>query len=664
MAVKYTFSHTNVNNDIFECDISNVDFIGDATEISGNCSLDYAEVESPFTPIRGCGLIIELDADITQTFEDLAESNEREYKVEWYQVIDAVRHIKFIGFISPEGIFEDWVNDKWLLTINAIGGLGYLENLKYVDEFGLPFLGKQSPMQIISNCLKRTGLELNINSRIDFEYVGFDNEDVVPLDRNILIYTALTTDRYYREDEETIMDCQEVLESVLSIFNASICQMDGQWWIYNVPSLMAQGGVSTKRFLRHNFEGETIEDEPFNVLPIWTRIGSHIQNAPIFHCNENQRKERKSALASFKVNYKYGLVSSIFINEELNITPDWIPGTNTIVEGWTVFNSTPAPYKIFPSQASEVITVSGPPFRLYLRLSSYDAQVGSGETPALLLRSDEIPVVAATVLTVDIGMLHNPYINATVIKVFFKDLAANVFYFDLENGWMPWIPFNPSPSPAEFIYLGGTVDEGGYYGQVYNNFELILPPMPEDGFTFVEFWQPRDYWDFENYVWINRFKIYPSVDNTIQGESHTVERIGSKSNRVDDVLEVSNGDSVSNIYQGTIYKEDTETPTTVWRRINLIEEKPLLQLVAEERLTYFQNVQVLFSGDVYGQIPNVSIVFINGIEGVFSILRNSYNAQENVTSLVLIQGFSISLNDIFYEFAFDFGNTVKPTIRG
>jgi hypothetical protein len=73
----------------------------------------------------------------------------------------------------------------------------------------------------------------------------------------------------------------------------------------------------------------------------------------------------------------------------------------------------------------------------------------------------------------------------------------------------------------------------------------------------------------------------------------------------------------------------------------------------------------VFSGDIYGEIPYLSIVKINNIFGKFMFIEYNYNIKTNISSIKLLQFFDNELGDIQYLFSYDYGNnTIKPTIVG
>ena len=58
-----------------------------------------------------------------------------------------------------------------------------------------------------------------------------------------------------------------------------------------------------------------------------------------------------------------------------------------------------------------------------------------------------------------------------------------------------------------------------------------------------------------------------------------------------------------------------------------------------------------------------SIIEINNINGLFMFIEYSYNTDSNITSGKLQQFFKDEVPDLEYALTFDYGETVKPSIR-
>ena len=146
------------------------------------------------------------------------------------------------------------------------------------------------------------------------------------------------------------------------------------------------------------------------------------------------------------------------------------------------------------------------------------------------------------------------------------------------------------------------------------------------------------------------------------GEFHTVQRQNRPSSISTDTKTIYNGDSASLIYEGAIWKQTNTIPTSVWFRKDKTESKPILQIAAEDILRSQQKPQKLFTGDIYGFMPYLSIINIDNLEGKFFPIEWSFNAMTNITSVKLLQFFGDELTDIDYKYTLDYGNTTKVTI--
>ena len=174
------------------------------------------------------------------------------------------------------------------------------------------------------------------------------------------------------------------------------------------------------------------------------------------------------------------------------------------------------------------------------------------------------------------------------------------------------------------------------------------PPGTGDGFNVMEFRITND----------------DEAGGILKGEFHTFQREDKPSTKIEDPFRVNNGDNPSDIYLGTIYKTDGTTPTETWFRKGVTESKPLLRIMGEETMRLKANVSKEFSGDIYGFIPHYSIVEINNIPGKYIFTEYNYDSSNNITQIKLREVFGSEVSDIDYEKTLDYGNVVRPTIKG
>ena len=217
--------------DDYVLNIYKKNYLGGYSEIHGSFTIKKSSVDTVLTPIRGTGLQISLEANQSLTFDDFSLSKEFTYKTELIKSGNTI----FEGYIKPDGTQQSFVNNEWLVNIEANDCLGALKDLSFVQGNGLQFTGKMSMYDVIKGCLDRTRLSMAINTSVAIEYNGYSGS-------NPLKDEYINASRFIKNKDDTvIMDCNEVLTSVLNLFSAVIVQEDGQWWIYRPNDLVLNG---------------------------------------------------------------------------------------------------------------------------------------------------------------------------------------------------------------------------------------------------------------------------------------------------------------------------------------------------------------------------------------------------------------------------------------
>ena len=321
LGLRYFFQYTNVVNDVFLCEIYKKNYTGTSAEIHGKATLEKGSVTDHLDSIRGTGLSLELEASTEVTLEDLYTQNEQDFIVKFYKN----SKVLFRGFLKPDGVFQSFVRDVWIISLDCVDGLGALSNLSFVQETGFRFIGKMKASDIVYYCLKRTGISMPINTSINTLYDGLTYTDNL----DILTKIQLNADRFFKNDGQTtdnstLMSCEEVLKSVLDIFCACITQENGEWYIFKPNEIYTNPYVL---FRRYDINNTYIGNVTINVNK---SIGSQVDNYYPHHCNGNQKIEIKGSISAFRLGYKYGFVSGLLPN------PSLIHDGNLNYQGWTV----------------------------------------------------------------------------------------------------------------------------------------------------------------------------------------------------------------------------------------------------------------------------------------------------------------------------------------
>ena len=631
MALKYWFEFTDVKTIVHRVEIYKDDFVGDSTQIYGSCSLNKASTKDTLESIRGGGLRIDLEANLNLTFSDFYSENERNFSVKYLR-----NNIElFFGWLSPEGLFESFVNDKWVISLDCTDGLGFLKNLSYVENAtGLPFSGKQSGLDIIVNCLKRTDLQQNIYSKINIYH-----ENMLAAD-NVLAETYFNVNRFVKEDRgETYMNCDEVLRSILEPFGACLTQYKGGWYIYKPNELYTN---STLNMFAYDYDGLALSPTKVEI-DFSQLLGSQINNFYPHHSNANQQLTTDSAIGAYRINYKYGLVKSFFtnLNLESNTTAPFY-----YIDEWTINDTNNL---VLPSDNLGFI----------LDMIPYASPTPS---TTLVLTSDSFNFAEDNVLRFSTSyQLYGSAINKVIADVYFKVILTDgVDTYYLDNGGQ-WINSD--------TFISSQVSKST------KNLIIQSNNMPIDGGVSIEIYRPKrlnTQGTFADVIIYGcEFSPIDEELKDVKGENHTFQINEKPSTKIEQVKEVFNGDNPSDSFFGTIYEGDQTTPTEFWyRNESYLRFIPLLQIMGEERLTMYAKPLRVFSGDVYGYIDYLSVISIDGINNVlFMPIEYDYDALTNTTKLKLKQILNNPLitsldNKIDYQLNFDYGNVVEPTIKG
>ena len=630
MELKYYFEFTDVKEILHRCEIYKDDFVGDAIEIQGSLALTKASTEDTLEAIRGGGLKIDLEATNLLSFDDLYSENERVFSVKYIRNTSV---LLFHGWLSPEGLVESFVNDTWIISLDCTDGLGFLKNLSYVENNGVPFSGKQSALEIITNCLKRTNLEQNI-----FTSLNIFHENML-LTENVLVETYFNSNRFVKDDDKTFMNCDEVLRSVLELFGACITQYQGAWYIYKPNEIVNSTSLS---FFAYDSDG-IAKVVPKVAINFAEDLGSQINDFYPHHVNANQQLTIDSSIGAYRINYKYGLVRNLFNNIylESNTTPP-----NFYVDDWNILDFT---YIDFPLDNVGVL---------------FDS-VSSGGSVQEVISSDSFSVDEGNVLNVYLEFSPYSYTNngtvALPIKIKLQDnSSSDVYYLDSNFNWRKNSDVN-----IQYTHSIQQLDSVFAY-------EIKTPGLPVNGDVSLIVGKSIDRTG-SGITLLRQFNF--SADDValanIKGENHTFQIVENPSTKISENKEVYNGDNPSDIYVGTIYEGDETTPTEFWFRNELfVRFIPLIRIMGEERMKMYAKPLRVFTGDVFGYVDYLSAISIDGINGVlFMPIEYDYDALTNITTLklkqILDEPLITELEDkIDYNLTFDYGNVVEPTIKG
>ena len=634
MALKYYFEFTDVKEVLHRCEISDENFTGDATLVYGNLATNKANTKDTLEVIRGGGLTINLEANLDLTFEDFYSENERTFLVKYYR--GGV--LEFIGWLSPEGLFQSYVEDKWIISLDCTDGLGFLKNLSYVDSNGFTYRGKQSVLEVIVNCLKRTNIEQNIYTYTDVRYIGQSATS------NTFADTFINVNRFKKDDRgDTIMNCDEVLRSIFDIFGCCITQYKGEWIIYKPNSL--KDATTSLPYFCYDYNGNALTPATKQLNLSFT-LGSQINNFYPHHINGNQQISIDSGIGAYRINYKYGLVKSFTENDDLF-------SVGGVIQDYTILNNS-------------YITINPNNLGFKIDTVSTVADVVELNTVINLIEGD--------------GFKFKVEVRNDVVGSFARftiKLVGTTTTYYLKNKTL--INGGPSTNNSEFLAEWVTSyneirlssNNDGVDFSPIGLFNIFSEPLPEDGqIEFKILTSGNNTFTPTGAMEILCVVFSPlTTESELKGENHTFQfNTSDISTKIEDTKEVFNGDNPSDIYIGTIYESDETTPTEKWRRLINVREIPLLRYAGEERMAMYSKPLRVFTGDVFGYVDYLSVITIDGFPNVrFMAIEHKYDALANITSLklkeILNDAGGTNYTDVDYTLTYDYGNVVEPTIK-
>lgn len=619
MALKYYIEYNDIIGVSHRCEIHTQEdfeeeFYEEPIKIRGNIILEYGEIDDILHPLRGCALNLKLEADLNVNFEELYLEDEFTFNVKYIRNSE----VKFNGWIDPSGVFQDYVNNKWEVSIDCIDGISTLKSKSYVyEDTGLRFSGKQSAIEIVSNCLKRTKLEHDIYVGVDFFPSG------TSLTTSPFADVYFNSDRYVKNDNETVMSCFDVLSSILELYGAVISFHNNSWVIYK-PNLLAD--QSNYIFWHYNYNGDIQPPTGQVNLDFSQDLGSQIDGYYPHHAGANQQLSIKKSTRAFKVFYEFGLSKSLYSNI-------YLENVSGNISEWTIND---------PSE------VSFPPSNRGVRIVSLPF---NSAVTDLMLTSDSRAVAI------------NDRINFVVVfnKLDVNELLNGLFQVHITNG-----------SDTYYLTINGTwttnfqsrtINLTAPQGDTPIIYNIESDFIPIEGDIFMRIYRP--YNDFDtNIINISECYLLPISSEEKKGRQITLQRTDINSSKVEETKTVFNGTEDSDLYLGTIYDYTIDTPVLGFTRKEPLSSGFLIGLMAEERIKMNSRPRRIFSGSVFGFFNYISLISINKLQGRYMPLKYIYNTSKNILDIKLIEVINTNvLSNVDYSVSIVYNETEEPTIN-
>ena len=654
MAIFIQVDFTDTEGTAYKIEFSDATYVGAITQVQGRATLDYPKVKT-MDMLRGSTLKIELEASITDTYYTrLIETvGDKKLPVTLYK--DGA--VFWNGFVKPDGIVESFVYDYWVISIQAIDGLGLIDNIKFLDADGEKYAGNMSELAILARCLELTGQTMNFHLYyFNLYYTTDDLTDAVITNKAIKT-TYVNTDRYKKnDDKKAVFTVKEVLESLLKKYGAFVTQQNNSWHVVRLIDYWT--GSAGIKYDIYTYLGVAVTGN-LTIDPR-TVLGSEIDSYYPHHAGGNQQKNYDVALGAYKVTYTYGTTPSIIQNQTLFANDNLGD-----IDSWTIINLT---WFNFIAKDPTTDYPTG-----YYCCAFIAKNIFGGLSSAIALKTDiTVPSTVSnnSSLTLDISAevtQRNEYIIQYVQIALIGD-GGTTYYLSGSGEWGTGVNkvklFSSSTSTNRST---PTIFE--------INSNIQTTDTKDSGTIEISFYQPEidievvaGYTEYENTIIITNVNLSGQISD-IKGESHTAQRVDNVTAVIESTDKIYVGDNNSDLYIGGIETASDEN-TIAWSKaspllvIDDTKKYKLLQWLVIDRLRISSGNATIFKGGIYGYLPYLGVLTLAGIDGIYMTIGWSHNLNENKISGEFQRIFVTDIEaDTIWTFDYEGVNVIEPAIE-
>lgn len=208
-----------------------------------------------FDTIKTAGVTIELVSESDRQLIDLYTANYKEWQIEILKNDEII----FTGYITPEMYQENFgVSSNYIVSVEGNNGIGILSRERYLKVNNTNYRGITSVFQVIKNCIEKIGID----------YAGYKivtdlkvNNYNPASNKSVLQHLIVNNDNYIDEDG-VVMNCYNVLDSVLKPLNLSLFIENNYVYIVDFEYLKNEN-INVKTF---SFSSDTCTNSTENIV--------------------------------------------------------------------------------------------------------------------------------------------------------------------------------------------------------------------------------------------------------------------------------------------------------------------------------------------------------------------------------------------------------------
>lgn len=625
--------------------------------------------DSKFDTIRASQLIVTLVSSQTFNSQNFYTGDEKKFRVELYKNGILV----WVGYLMPKGIRENFKAVPNLIVLTASDYIPGLKNIKFLQEDGSQYMGRQTFVEVLQNCAGKTGLGLGLDTYVNLYPTAITPGAAVdPLnetDVNVQTFienrnrdlpnstTARNNPRprnkypsqTAKSDKPRPMNCYEVIDYAAALWNSRFFQEEARWKFERINYKYLQGTIR-----RYDPDG-TMSGTSSNPEPRLVACNNpDIKLVGTTHSLAMDRVfKRVTVEYKFAFNDAQNNVTQFLRNGDFE---DYVP-----VDQWNYWGGTPGVNPTHVSQGGDNGMWIENFSRKSLYVESWPIQANEGDQFTIDLRVRLRPESTA---------------NRTLFALFQVYAKGN---FDFNTGSRPRSPYNSGTT----AYLCAEESPAQWYGDALWIAIPLTPsqkgqmitrsfstaPIPGRGELKIRFLGTADlewgnngqddifpiaisggeYSDAVTSTFgitevydIKIGKVSRPSDETAE-TSYVSEQEGSFTDEPD-IITIINGDDTDPEHISGINIHDSQIPTSLWVVDGQPEYQPDLIgiVVARSVLEQYKQPYHIIEGTIKGPDLKFSDIFLFDMPGVqgelFMVQRGDFNLQRSeLQNAVLVQ---------------------------
>lgn len=439
MAVRLTGTFYDINGAEYQVDIHDADFVGSATSFDVKyCRISYDsdKNDDPTSPIIGSradvGMTVpEGDTTLETFITDFADGEENRFFVEISKVLTSL--VVWRGILTPDFAGEEDTAPLYVFKVSAVCGLATLKKKPYHDGSaiytGIERLTKHTTKalsKIVHTDTFWNGTDVFLKTAVDWWSVSMASG----ADDDALFQGGVDNSVFYDYKtqggvDKDVLTSWDVLWHILKSFNCRIFQVEGVWWVEQIPYRTA-----SPYYTRH-----------------YEKDGDFIASATNSGANVIDQTRTGAKLATMNYDFLPALEKAT-VNYDVKIRRNFLNGQN-LSSGFDTINFD---QNISSNGGDAICRIKG-----QISFGVKNLSYSGGANDVLFL----IPNFR---LKIGANYLKRPYtisnFNAQLGPLEWTTTASDVVT----------IPHNLGVVPAVGSQVNGTI-----------NFEILAPALPSDG---------------------------------------------------------------------------------------------------------------------------------------------------------------------------------------